>query len=158
MVRDNKAIGERVLAIRQSNGWTMQRLANEVGVTRGTVNNYEKGRVAPAPGVVKKLLAIRGCPYSTVFELYHGVNEKEVIGRFLSGGRSEVDLTNKELLGLAELEPRLRIAPAYILELEERGLPHAPRFKFEEQSEYREQLPAILEFLKREKGLVFELR
>ena len=49
-----------VASIRKKNGWTQERLAQEVGVSFSTVNNWERGKRSPQPFLQKRLLEIAG--------------------------------------------------------------------------------------------------
>ncbi len=44
--------------IREKNGWTQERLAQEVGVSFSTVNNWERGKRKPHPFLLKRLVEL----------------------------------------------------------------------------------------------------
>jgi transcriptional regulator with XRE-family HTH domain len=41
-------VGERIVALRKSMGYTQNELANKVGVSRQTIRNYESNMVEPS--------------------------------------------------------------------------------------------------------------
>lgn len=160
MALSDNRIGEAIYAIRKYHGWTMERLGQELGVTRSSINGYEKNRNMPPDRIFEQLLRLDGHPYVSVFEFKNGIHETTATRLFLNDRWkiSGVPLSKDGLLYLLEVEPSLTSCPAYIAELEKRDLELCNRFDFESLPEYREQLPAILEFLKKEKGLEFGKR
>ncbi|MBO1769986.1 helix-turn-helix transcriptional regulator [Agrococcus sp. TF02-05] len=48
-------------------GWSQQRLADELGVSRQTVISIEKGRFDPSLPVAFRLAAVFGCTIEDVF-------------------------------------------------------------------------------------------
>ena len=48
-------VANEIKEIRLSLGLTMEDFANKLGVAKGTVNNYEKGRILPGESVIRKL-------------------------------------------------------------------------------------------------------
>ena len=43
----NKIVGQRIKTIRLNLGLTMEQFGNELGLTKGSINNFEKGRNLP---------------------------------------------------------------------------------------------------------------
>jgi putative transcriptional regulator len=52
---------------RQERGWSQQRLADELGVSRQTVISIEKGRFDPSLPVAFRLAAVFGCTIEDLF-------------------------------------------------------------------------------------------
>lgn len=52
---------------RQELGWSQQRLADELGVSRQTVISIEKGRFDPSLPVAFRLAAVFGCSIEDLF-------------------------------------------------------------------------------------------
>jgi putative transcriptional regulator len=52
---------------RQELGWSQQRLADELGVSRQTVISIEKGRFDPSLPVAFRLAAVFGCTIEDLF-------------------------------------------------------------------------------------------
>ncbi|MDR7234042.1 MULTISPECIES: helix-turn-helix transcriptional regulator [unclassified Agrococcus] len=52
---------------RQERGWSQQRLADELGVSRQTVISIEKGRFDPSLPVAFRLAAVFECPIEELF-------------------------------------------------------------------------------------------
>lgn len=59
---------ELVRNIRKKNGWTQERLAQEMGVAFSTVNGWERGRRKPQPFLMNKLQELANTVHSTVNE------------------------------------------------------------------------------------------
>ena len=55
-------------AFRKTLGWSQQRLADELGVSRQTVISIEKGRFDPSLPVAFKLAAVFGCRIEDLFD------------------------------------------------------------------------------------------
>ena len=56
-----------VPAHRERLGWSQQRLADELGVSRQTIISIEKGRYDPSLPLAFKLAALFGCPIEDLF-------------------------------------------------------------------------------------------
>ena len=48
-------IAKLVRSIRKNNGWTQERLAQEMGVSFSTVSSWERGKRKPLPFFLKRL-------------------------------------------------------------------------------------------------------
>ena len=51
-------LGKKIHDLRKLNNYSMEEFGERIGVSRGVVNNYEKGRVAPRPKIEKKILSL----------------------------------------------------------------------------------------------------
>ena len=51
-------IAKMILEIRIKNGWSQERLAQELGVSFSTVNAWERGRRSPQPFLEKAILRL----------------------------------------------------------------------------------------------------
>ena len=54
------ALGEAVRQLREKRGFTQERLAQDAGVTTGTVSLVERGRSNPSWGTIKRIAAALG--------------------------------------------------------------------------------------------------
>ena len=54
----NQSTVALVRGIREKTGWTQEKLAQEVGVSFSTVNNWERGKRNPQPYLLKKLMEL----------------------------------------------------------------------------------------------------
>ncbi|KUF06706.1 helix-turn-helix transcriptional regulator [Leucobacter sp. G161] len=52
---------------RQARGWSQQRLAEELGVSRQTILSIEKGRFDPSLPLAFRLAAVFGCHIEELF-------------------------------------------------------------------------------------------
>ena len=58
-----KSIGERIREKRQNLGYTLEKLANEIGVTPSTILKYEKGGInIPSDKIEKLSIALKTTP------------------------------------------------------------------------------------------------
>jgi transcriptional regulator with XRE-family HTH domain len=62
------AIGRRVAAHRTRRGWNQQRLADEAGLTRGTISPIETGKGKPKFETLMKIAKALGVPVSKLLE------------------------------------------------------------------------------------------
>nr|WP_254456448.1 helix-turn-helix transcriptional regulator [Paeniglutamicibacter quisquiliarum] len=53
---------------RQEHGWSQQRLADELGVSRQTVISIERGRFDPSLPLAFRLAAVFGCRIDDLFD------------------------------------------------------------------------------------------
>ncbi|MFL4476744.1 helix-turn-helix transcriptional regulator [Paeniglutamicibacter sp. ORCA_105] len=53
---------------RQERGWSQQRLADELGVSRQTVISIERGRFDPSLPLAFRLAAVFGCRIDDLFD------------------------------------------------------------------------------------------
>ncbi|MGT2958186.1 helix-turn-helix domain-containing protein [Streptococcus bovimastitidis] len=51
-------VGSKIKLIRKKYGYSMTEFANKIGVTKGAINNYEKGRVIPKFSVLDKIIKL----------------------------------------------------------------------------------------------------
>lgn len=65
-------IGERLAACRKANGWTLQQVADNIGVVASSVCHYERGSITPSLEIFIKLANLYGC---TADYLIRGVPE-----------------------------------------------------------------------------------
>ncbi len=72
MYEINKSrIGLKIKDVRESNGCSMAEFGDKLGVTKGAVNNYEKGRVVPRTFVLKKIISLSSNPEQTINEFIY---------------------------------------------------------------------------------------
>jgi len=57
---DREKVGERIRKLRTERGLTQEKLAEQIGVARGSVARYEAGTYYPSQEVIVKLAAILG--------------------------------------------------------------------------------------------------
>lgn len=73
--RFNREVGERLEHMRNILGMSQQVVADQLGVTRQTLSNYESGRNSMSAGIVRAVCEIYGIPPSWLLgindELYH---------------------------------------------------------------------------------------
>lgn len=66
-------IDNRIRALRQAHGdMTQQDLADQVGVTRQTINAIEGGKYSPSLEVAFKIAQVLGEPFESVFQFVSG--------------------------------------------------------------------------------------
>lgn len=69
-------VANEIKDIRLSLGLTMEDFANKLGIAKGTVNNYEKGRILPGEAIIRKIISLSNSPEMSVNEfLYGGTSE-----------------------------------------------------------------------------------
>lgn len=49
------AIGDKILNLRKSNGWSQQELAKKIGTSGPIIGRYERGEMIPSVEVAKKI-------------------------------------------------------------------------------------------------------
>lgn len=59
-------------ALREDRGWSQGRLAEEVGVSRQTINAIETGRFDPSLPLALRLARLLGRPVEEIFRLADG--------------------------------------------------------------------------------------
>lgn len=62
-------VRNRVKELRVERGWTQQRLAEAVGVSRQSVNSIERNRYIPSLPLALKFARVFGCATDEIFEL-----------------------------------------------------------------------------------------
>jgi putative transcriptional regulator len=67
-----EAITNRVRELREERGWTQQQLADEVGVSRQSINSIERNRYVPSLPLALLLARVFGCPTDAIFTLQDG--------------------------------------------------------------------------------------
>lgn len=55
-------------ALRKQRGWSQQRLAEELGVSRQTVISIERGRFDPSLPLAFRLARVFECPIESIFD------------------------------------------------------------------------------------------
>ena len=63
------AVTSRLQELRGERGWTQAQLAEEVGVSRQTINSIETGRFEPGLSLALKLARLFGTPVDAIFAL-----------------------------------------------------------------------------------------
>ena len=62
-------IRNRVREMRAERGWTQQDLAEQVGVSRQSINSIENGRYVPSLPLALTFARVFRCPTDTIFTL-----------------------------------------------------------------------------------------
>ena len=82
-------IGERIRALRESNGMSQEQLAELVGVSKNSISKYENGQTEMKIGVYNRLVEIFGVtpndlsPNRLVNDAYSKVTIEDVIDRII---------------------------------------------------------------------------
>lgn len=72
MYEINKSrVGLKIKEIRESHGYSMAEFGEKLGVTKGAINNYEKGRVVPMTFVLKKIISLSSNSEQTINEFIY---------------------------------------------------------------------------------------
>ena len=71
-------LGARVRALRQGQGWTLERAAQEAGLARSTLSKIENGQMSPTYDALKKLASGLGI---SVPQLFTPPSSSRVMGR-----------------------------------------------------------------------------
>lgn len=66
------AVSSRLQELRGQRGWTQAQLADEVGVSRQTINSIETGRFEPSLTLALKLARLFATPVESIFSLPDG--------------------------------------------------------------------------------------
>lgn len=117
MTNNNIQVGGRIKQIRLSLGDSMEKFGTRFNTSKGTVNNWEKGRNLPNKANLKKIADLGGM---TVTELLHGNLENLI----------KNELEKHELFIEAPDNKKLKIAN--LLEKEISDFPHLLRDEFSE--------------------------
>ncbi|MBX7487501.1 helix-turn-helix transcriptional regulator [Qipengyuania sp. GH25] len=70
-----ETLENHVRRFREERGWTQAQLAQEMGVSRKTVNTVENGIFSPSVIVALKFAAALGQPVDRLFELVPGAGD-----------------------------------------------------------------------------------
>ena len=62
-----EVIGETIEQIRTDKGWTQEELADELGVSRITINRYINGQSIPSALMLKKISLVLNCDINEFF-------------------------------------------------------------------------------------------
>ena len=106
-----KSIGERIREEIQKIGFTLEKLANEIGVTPSTILKYEKGSInIPSDKIEKLSVALKTTPaylmgwtHEVGHALLHSEDEKVESPRFRWVARNAKKMTEEELVRLQKL-------------------------------------------------------
>lgn len=108
-----KSIGERIREERQKIGYTLEKLANEIGVTPSTILKYENGSInIPSDKIEKLSVALKTTPaylmgwteaHEVGHALLHPEDEKVESPRFRWVARNAKKMTEEELVRLQKL-------------------------------------------------------
>lgn len=74
-----KIIGEKIKELRESYGYPMEEFGKRIGVTRGVINNYEKGRISPKKKVMEKIISLTNDPNQKTYEFIFGSARKYLL-------------------------------------------------------------------------------
>lgn len=95
-------IGENIRIMREALGWSQERLADAVGVTRPCISQWESGFSAPRMGKVEKLAGVFGVPVSKLVGSSEAAIAEKDEQRLLAAFRS-MD-AEKRAMALAAVE------------------------------------------------------
>lgn len=108
-----KSIGERIREERQKIGYTLEKLANEIGVTPSTILKYENGSInIPSDKIEKLSVALKTTPaylmgWTEAQEAGHALlypeDEKVESPRFRWVARNAKKMTEEELVRLQKI-------------------------------------------------------
>ena len=108
-----KSIGERIREERQKIRYTLEKLANEIGVTPSTILKYENGSInIPSDKIEKLSVALKTTPaylmgwaeaHEVGHALLHPEDEKVESPRFRWVARNAKKMTEEELVRLQKL-------------------------------------------------------
>jgi transcriptional regulator with XRE-family HTH domain len=97
----NMGIGENIKRIRETKGWTQERLANEIDVTQGLISQYERNETRQQPDIIdriaKALNTNTGLLYDdpSIIDRVLSENDRRILGWF-DGYKEITDLTESE--------------------------------------------------------------
>lgn len=74
MMLNKNIMGQQIKRIRLEQGQTMKEFGETLHVTKGAVNNWEKGKNAPCPEIMKKIASMGSM---TVEEFNYGLTSRE---------------------------------------------------------------------------------
>lgn len=77
--RFNREVGERLEHIRNVFGMSQQFVANQLGVTRQTLSNYESGMTPMSAGIVRAVCEIYGIPPSWLLGIADELHNKATV-------------------------------------------------------------------------------
>lgn len=77
-------VANKIKEIRLSLGFTMEDFANKLGVAKGTVNNYEKGRILPGESVIRKIISLSNDTEMSVNDFLYGSTHEYLEDIFFS--------------------------------------------------------------------------
>ena len=107
--------GSRLRLARKKCGYTQERLADEVGVTKQAVSQYEKGKFLPDPEVLAKISRVLGV--SLHYLMRRQVLEIEAVEFRKSSGTSSKDRVLAEVLTIGTIEKYINIMSILNMEL-----------------------------------------
>ena len=65
----DRTVHNRVKELRTDRGWTQQRLAEAVGVSRQSINSIERNRYVPSLPLALSFARVFGCSTDEIFKL-----------------------------------------------------------------------------------------
>jgi len=83
---DKENVAERLKLIRKDLGWTIEMMANRVGLTKGTFNSYLRGLALPPKSIVEKIAEIGDV---SIDWIYHGDIKEFIESYLISKGYEE---------------------------------------------------------------------
>lgn len=106
-----KTIGERIRKKRQELKYTLEKLANEIGVTPSTILKYENGSINIPSDKIEKLSSILDCSPAYLmgwtdkekFSISHEISHLSQSPRFRWVARNAKKMTDEDLLKLQNL-------------------------------------------------------
>ncbi|MEI8201060.1 MAG: helix-turn-helix transcriptional regulator [Eubacteriales bacterium] len=86
-------LSEKLKTLRRKNNLTQQSLANELGLKRSTITQYESGRIAPSGNVLKNMASFFSVSVDMLLEDAAQIEEKYIsIFQGISKDNSYIDL------------------------------------------------------------------
>ena len=69
---NKKALSNQIKVYRAMNNWTQEELAQQVGVTRKTINTIENGRFIPSTYLAIKIARVFNVTVEDIFQIEEG--------------------------------------------------------------------------------------
>lgn len=161
--------GQIIYTYRKERNWTMQKMGDHLGVTRSSINSYEKHNVVPSGDVIEKLYSLSDKKFQSYLEFAMDISYDEIIKAFLidiskiedayftnivekllEGLRDMTYMFGREgiatslLEDMADIDKCITLNETY-LELCRQHNFDVPKFDFENDIEYRTKiLPEII--------------
>lgn len=80
-------IANRVKELRTARGWTQERLAHAVGVSRQSINSIERNRCVPSLELALTFARVFACPTDHIFQLQLAEQEEQASSESAKHGK-----------------------------------------------------------------------